>query len=115
MKAEESETTARLIGMVEELDLTHQLDAARVLNNLLKVQRGQKRIERKAEAVIDQVRKFDVVTADHLQAGDSQCSFCKKWQSDLELLIAGPDGVFICNECIDVCTSILKERKDADS
>ncbi|MBE6778798.1 MAG: ATP-dependent Clp protease ATP-binding subunit ClpX [Ruminococcaceae bacterium] len=37
------------------------------------------------------------------------CSFCSKPQSEVERLIAGP-GVFICNECVDLCQSIL----DAD-
>ena len=46
MKGAESEVTARLKGMVGELDINSQIEASRVLNNLLKVQRAQKRIER---------------------------------------------------------------------
>ena len=34
------------------------------------------------------------------------CSFCTKSQFDVVKLVAGP-GVFICNECIDLCTQIL--------
>ena len=34
------------------------------------------------------------------------CSFCGKPQSEVERLIAGP-GVFICNECVELCQSIL--------
>ena len=115
MKREESETTARLKGMIGELDIGSQVEAARVLSNLLKVQRAQKRIERKANKAVEELRAFDVVTADHLQEGDSQCSFCKKWQSDVEMLIGSAVGVFICNECVDVCVNILKERDDNDS
>lgn len=115
MKREESEATARLKSMVGELDVGSQIEAARVLSNLLKVQRAQKRIERRADKAVEQVREFDIVTADHLQEGDSQCSFCKKWQSDVEMLIGSADGVFICNECIDVCVKILKEREENDS
>ena len=41
------------------------------------------------------------------------CSFCGKSQSEVRKLIAGP-GVYICDECIGVCKSILdKELKDA--
>ncbi len=34
------------------------------------------------------------------------CSFCAKPQTEVDRLIAGP-GVFICNECVDLCRSIL--------
>ncbi len=40
---------------------------------------------------------------------DLVCSFCGKNQRDVKTLIAGP-GVFICDECIDMCTDILKEK-----
>ena len=35
------------------------------------------------------------------------CSFCGKPQEEVERLIAGP-GVFICNECIELCRSLLE-------
>ncbi len=37
-----------------------------------------------------------------------RCSFCNKLQSQVDKLIAGP-GVFICNECIELCRSIIDE------
>lgn len=37
------------------------------------------------------------------------CSFCGKSQSEVKKLIAGPT-VFICNECVSLCTDILKEE-----
>ncbi|MBE7061668.1 MAG: ATP-dependent Clp protease ATP-binding subunit ClpX [Clostridiales bacterium] len=37
------------------------------------------------------------------------CSFCGKPKELVERLIAGPSGIFICNECIDSCAEILKE------
>ena len=47
---------------------------------------------------------------------DLHCSFCGKHQSEVKKLIAGP-GVYVCNECIVLCTDILKEEqlKDNDS
>ncbi len=39
----------------------------------------------------------------------TMCSFCGKGHSDVKKLIAGP-GVYICNECIDVCASILEKE-----
>jgi ATP-dependent Clp protease ATP-binding subunit ClpX len=37
------------------------------------------------------------------------CSFCSKGQSDVKKIIAGP-SVFICNECVDLCSNIIKEE-----
>jgi hypothetical protein len=38
-----------------------------------------------------------------------RCSFCAKSQFDVVKLVAGP-GVFICNECIDLCNQIITEE-----
>ncbi|HWK60956.1 MAG TPA: ATP-dependent Clp protease ATP-binding subunit ClpX [Eoetvoesiella sp.] len=38
-----------------------------------------------------------------------RCSFCNKSQHEVRKLIAGPD-VFICDECIDLCTNIILEE-----
>ena len=37
-----------------------------------------------------------------------RCSFCNKPQSQVRKLIAGPGGVYICDECIDVCAEIME-------
>lgn len=37
------------------------------------------------------------------------CSFCGRSGEEVEKLIAGP-GVYICNECIEVCQNILTEE-----
>lgn len=39
---------------------------------------------------------------------DLRCSFCGKNQDDVARLVAGP-GVYICDECIDVCSEIVSE------
>jgi len=46
------------------------------------------------------------------QTMQSCCSFCGKSQYDVWWLIAGP-GVFICNECVDLCNEIIREVKAA--
>lgn len=38
-----------------------------------------------------------------------RCSFCQKTQNEVKKLIAG-DGVYICNECVDLCRSILEDE-----
>jgi hypothetical protein len=39
------------------------------------------------------------------------CSFCAKSQFDVVKLVAGP-GVYICNECVDLCSQIIAEELD---
>ena len=41
------------------------------------------------------------------------CSFCGKAQHEVKKMIAGPT-VFICDECIKLCSDILKEDNGAD-
>jgi ATP-dependent Clp protease ATP-binding subunit ClpX len=41
-----------------------------------------------------------------------RCSFCNKTQNQVKKLIAGPNGVYICDECIDICADILEEELD---
>jgi alkylhydroperoxidase/carboxymuconolactone decarboxylase family protein YurZ len=38
-----------------------------------------------------------------------QCTFCGKSQEQVRRLIAGPGGVYICNECVDLCREIIEE------
>lgn len=39
-----------------------------------------------------------------------RCSFCNKPQSQVRKLIAGPNGAYICDECVDVCAEIIEEE-----
>ncbi len=36
-----------------------------------------------------------------------KCSFCGKSQDDVEKIVAGPDRVYICNECVALCNDIM--------
>lgn len=38
-----------------------------------------------------------------------RCSFCRRSANEVERLIAGPDGVFICDNCVELCERILHE------
>jgi ATP-dependent Clp protease ATP-binding subunit ClpX len=42
------------------------------------------------------------------------CSFCGKSQNDVRKLIAGP-GVYVCNECIDICNEIINDDEQNES
>ena len=41
-----------------------------------------------------------------------RCSFCGKSQDQVQRLIAGPGGVYICDECIDLCREIIEEEQN---
>lgn len=41
-----------------------------------------------------------------------RCSFCGKTQAQVRKLIAGPNGAFICDECVEVCSEIIEEELD---
>jgi len=41
------------------------------------------------------------------------CSFCGRRQDQVSRLIAGPDNVFICDECVELCREILDEERGA--
>jgi ATP-dependent Clp protease ATP-binding subunit ClpX len=43
------------------------------------------------------------------EKGQLKCSFCGKSQSQVRKLVAGP-GVYICDECIELCTEIVQEE-----
>ena len=45
---------------------------------------------------------------------DYLCSFCSKPQAQVKRLIAGPDRVFICDECVDLCQQIISEETTED-
>ncbi|HWQ62683.1 MAG TPA: ClpX C4-type zinc finger protein, partial [Negativicutes bacterium] len=45
--------------------------------------------------------------------GQLKCSFCGKLQEQVKKLVAGP-GVYICDECIELCNEIIEEELSED-
>ena len=43
-----------------------------------------------------------------------RCSFCGKSQDQVHKLIAGPNGAYICDECVDICAEIIEEEMEND-
>ncbi|MBQ9928434.1 MAG: ATP-dependent Clp protease ATP-binding subunit ClpX [Lachnospiraceae bacterium] len=39
-----------------------------------------------------------------------RCSFCNKKQDQVRKMIAGPAGVYICDECVEICADIVEEE-----
>jgi ATP-dependent Clp protease ATP-binding subunit ClpX len=43
--------------------------------------------------------------------GNRKCSFCDKRRDQVDVLIAGPGGVAICAECVDLCQEIIADAR----
>lgn len=43
-----------------------------------------------------------------------RCSFCNKTQDQVRKMIAGPTGVYICDECVDLCADIIEEEYEEE-
>ncbi|MGB9976028.1 ATP-dependent Clp protease ATP-binding subunit ClpX [Thermovenabulum sp.] len=48
------------------------------------------------------------------EKGQLKCSFCGKTQDQVKKLVAGP-GVYICDECIELCNEIIEEEFSDDN
>ncbi len=60
--------------------------------------------------IIDKAQRYDKL-AMMFKVKEVCCSFCGKSQSAVKTIIAGP-GVYICNECVELCDEILRDRKE---
>ena len=49
----------------------------------------------------------------YMPPGNHRCSFCGRNHDEVERLIAGPDSVFICNYCVELCHSLLLDEEQA--
>ena len=43
-----------------------------------------------------------------------RCSFCNKTQDQVRKMIAGPAGVYICDECVEICADIVEEEYEEE-
>ncbi|MDO5426203.1 MAG: ATP-dependent Clp protease ATP-binding subunit ClpX [Eubacteriales bacterium] len=50
--------------------------------------------------------------AGRFQEHKVRCSFCNKSEDQVRKLVAGPEGVYICDECIEICSDIVNEDLD---
>lgn len=48
--------------------------------------------------------------AEKIREGRIRCSFCQKTEDQVRKLIAGPNGAFICDECVGICAEIIEEE-----
>ena len=50
------------------------------------------------------------MTGKKMGGDDIRCSFCGKSQRSAKKLISGPNGIYICDECIDICSDIIDDE-----
>ncbi len=43
----------------------------------------------------------------------NRCSFCGRSEAEVKSLIRGPDGINICNDCVELCNNILDQYKES--
>ena len=48
--------------------------------------------------------------AEKIREGKVRCSFCQKTEDQVRKLIAGPDGAYICDECVGICSEIMEQE-----
>ena len=41
-----------------------------------------------------------------------RCSFCGRTENQVNRLISGPNGVYICDECVDICGRIIDDAEE---
>ena len=44
-----------------------------------------------------------------------RCSFCGKTESQVMKLLKGPNGVYICDACVELCSEIIEEEMQEEN
>ncbi len=63
-----------------------------------------------SEAARDEAETAQAAPGGPLPTKTLYCSFCFKSQHEVKKLISGPGGIFICDECVDLCNEIIAGR-----
>jgi len=48
------------------------------------------------------------------RSDEPRCSFCGRARSEVKTLIAGPDGLHICDECVEICNTVVRQPDGQD-
>lgn len=85
-----------------KLNQENKIKAGRFIKNLLTIQRAENKLEQKISVLTGESRRSS-------SGSNIRCDFCGKQADDVSRMIAGNE-VYICNECVDFCSIILKEQ-----
>ncbi len=95
-KTEKVKNREQMLDMFSQLDTVAQRFALRYVDDLLSLQNLEKATEK--------IRTLKAT-------GEECCSFCGKTSKEANHLIAAPDGAYICDECVKMCTQVLEDNK----
>ena len=98
---EENETKK----LLETLKAVKNVDWQKVIKVLGKIQQVEGNDNTESNKLLD---RWEEVYGDVFKE-PARCSFCGKHQKDVKRLVAGP-GVYICDECVELCCEILEEE-----
>ena len=73
----------------------------------------EERVERKREEAIDEAKRKEAKEyweKEDKRKKDILCSFCSENSDDVLCMIAGPNDINICSNCVQLCNEILEER-----
>lgn len=54
----------------------------------------------------------EIIMAGRKKTGLVKCSFCGKNQNQVNRLLAGPGDIYICDECVEICSGIIEEEME---
>ena len=97
--------TAALLGIAEGAVRTRLFKARGTLRGTLRV------LAEEEHLVMTEQKTVEAGTPATPQKKHYACSFCAKDQMEVHRLIAGPGGVYICDECISLCNQIIAEEE----
>ncbi len=88
-----------MLAAFQQLNPANQIFALRYVEKLLDLQKLDELVKR-----VDEYRSN----------GDEACSFCGKAKENVGFLMAAPANVYICDECVKLCSEILEKEKGMD-
>lgn len=110
-------TSSSFLHIYQRLNATDRLS----VNNFLQALDAKTTVEREAlektkttaeKKTGDGSKKSEDSTGDDWKK--RRCSFCGRSLDKVKKMVAGPNYVYICNECIDICSDIMKEELGND-
>ncbi len=105
---------ADLMKQINKLTESNKERVSAYVGKLLTLQRLEGRLNGEILTNEREVEKIDPQFVKDLKGTGIRCSFCGKYQSKVERLIAGPN-VYICNECVELCDEVLREVREEEA
>lgn len=61
-----------------------------------------------------EILKFIPKGKQRIQDNAAHCSFCSKGWQDVAPMVEGPNGIYICYQCIELCQAIVDQSRKLD-